>query len=558
MERYIFLHGSSGGQTIFIPEETPDGIREVCLDISNKYFKGRTNRQGKSAARYSLFVEIYASNGNKYCVYSYVNNDCIAANDREGQYFAISFLCKNYYIYPEIAFVTLEGLYNAIVKKGNIILDDKKSKGKYMIDQFDQKKDFLSSNTKAMLQYFDKNTNDDCRSLEKEAKIADYESWNGYKVLLDNANSLASYKKLCESGRLYISKEYETSDDTIKKLRKQIEDLEKDIKNQENKIISENDVREKKYLGEIRSLQSQLSMQADEYKKQLSDKDNEISKKEKEIESLNSKNDGFEETINTIQSSLEKYAKKEKKISEIIEKETSGKSKSKTDLLKIMILSVVLIFTIISSFMNFCFFRQNTSRFEAIGEKIKENKLSETQEEDFQQATYLTIGDNSDTITFGSTKEEKKEIKISTNGLWDIYNLDVINRNNWVRLCKVSYDYGANKSVEYLQVTIVEDNQNSVVRSIPVTITAGELRRDIIICQNGKTSISEVWYKCTNQTRLVRDCNDPNQTFIKHLGESDIVLKLEDVNKYDWVKVKTNDGIVGYVGINKLTEVSNN
>ena len=56
MERYSFIHGSSVGQSFFIPN---DDVKTVCEDIAQKYFAGRNYRQNKSEAKHALFVEIY-------------------------------------------------------------------------------------------------------------------------------------------------------------------------------------------------------------------------------------------------------------------------------------------------------------------------------------------------------------------------------------------------------------------------------------------------------------------------------------------------------------------
>ena len=94
----MFIHGSSVGQSAFVPAGAPELI---CNDIAVKYFQGRTLRQKESAARKAMFVDLYNGSQGIYSVYSFVNNACFGANGREGQYFAISILCKGAYIYPE-------------------------------------------------------------------------------------------------------------------------------------------------------------------------------------------------------------------------------------------------------------------------------------------------------------------------------------------------------------------------------------------------------------------------------------------------------------------------
>ena len=353
MERYSFIHGSSVGQSFFIPN---DDVKTVCEDIAQKYFAGRNYRQNKSEAKHALFVEIYKKNdnGENFCAYTFINNDCIGANDREGQYFAITILCKGFYTYPETVYNMLNQAYNGLYSTKKIIGKTEDGKDKYVIQQFIEQKDLLSNVLKQVDNAFDNITNNCVKVIKKSNTIADYNSWEGNKMCLNVCNSEESYFSLCQIGRIYISNEYPSPSVIVNSLENKIKKLEKDIQEKENNANTE-----------FRSKTSELRKEIEELSKQISERD-------KVIEKLNDNITEYNNTIDIVKSSLEKYAKVGNKISDVKESKSSYKSKSKIDLLKICILFIILIFTILSAFLNYSFFRNTTSHFEAIEKKTTE------------------------------------------------------------------------------------------------------------------------------------------------------------------------------------------
>ena len=52
MKCFVFMHGSSVGQSILVPTDAP---AKICNDIANKYFQGRILRQKESSAKLRPF-----------------------------------------------------------------------------------------------------------------------------------------------------------------------------------------------------------------------------------------------------------------------------------------------------------------------------------------------------------------------------------------------------------------------------------------------------------------------------------------------------------------------
>ena len=223
MERFVFIHGSSVGQSALVPAGAPELI---CNDIAAKYFQGRTLRQKESAARKAMFVDLYHSSQGIYSVYSFVNNACFGANGREGQYFAISILCKGVYIYPESIYSMLNSAYDTIFKNGKILKRIENGEYQYVISQFSEQKDYLTAFLKKVEEAFDKLAPGEGKSISPNVSSANYDSWRGDKVSLDVCNSNSALKALTEVGRLYISEEYESASVTINTLRAQVQRLQ--------------------------------------------------------------------------------------------------------------------------------------------------------------------------------------------------------------------------------------------------------------------------------------------------------------------------------------------
>ncbi len=330
----MFIHGSSVGQSAYIPDDAPTAI---CDDIAQKYFSGRGVRQKESAAKLSLFVEIYKNSiGESFCVYSFINNSCKGSNGRDGQYFAISVLCKGVYVYPEAVYEMLHSAYSQMVAAGKII-SGKAGSEQYVIAQFREQREYLEAFLKKIGSAFDSIANGIGKVIESNACPADYDSWRGLKAELDVCNSMACYKSLCQVGRLYVSEEYGQSSEKIKTLESTIRSLETDMLKMDSQIRDAKRLSDAKVHSEIEELHSQ------------------IKKKDAEIDSLRSETDGYKATMETVRSELEKYAKIGKKISTVQGKEPQHQSKEKKDLLKICLLFLILFFTILSGILNYCF-----------------------------------------------------------------------------------------------------------------------------------------------------------------------------------------------------------
>lgn len=410
MERYVFIHGSSVGQSAFVPTGAPEAI---CNDIAAKYFQGRTLRQKESAAKKALFVDIYKSSQGIYSIYSFVNNACIGANGREGQYFAISILCKGVYIYPESFYGMLNSAYDTMFKNGKILEHAENGEPKYVISQFNEQKDYLSAFLKKVEEVFDKVVAGEGKIIGPNVMAADYDSWRGYKVSLDICNSTTTYKALTEIGRLYVSDEYESASATIKTLRTQVQRLQTEKNEIENKHLEAKRSQKSKERDEIEELNSQ------------------IRQKDIEINTLQKENENYEDSINAVRKELDKYAKVGKTIADFQNKRSQSRSKGWQDMLKWILLILIFILTLLSALANFGFFR-NLSPLpekEQTGE-IKESVGSVEAKQVSSVTTSLTVTPKE--ITFTS-EGGTSEVLVATDGIWELPSLNDI---EWISCSK--------------------------------------------------------------------------------------------------------------------------
>lgn len=459
MERYVFIHGSSVGQSAFVPAGAPELI---CNDIAVKYFQGRTLRQKESAARKAMFVDLYNSSQGIFSVYSFVNNACFGANGREGQYFAISILCKGVYIYPESFYEMLNSAYDTMFKNGKILEHTENGEPKYVISQFNEQKDYLSAFLKKVEEVFDKVVTGEGKVIGPNVMAADYNSWRGLKAGLDVCNSMASYKSLCQVGRLYVSEEYGQSSEKIKTLESTIRSLEAEMLKMDSQIREAKRLSDAKVHSEIEELHSQ------------------IKKKDAEIDSLRSETDGYKATIETVRSELEKYAKIGKKISTVQGKEPQHQSKEKKDLLKICLLFLILFFTILSGILNYCFFRNiPTSLEKEKTDTTKVERKSETTEEksgERKEVTSLVATPN--TVEFDNNAGSK-EIEIITDGEWSLPSAPT----TWISFEKI----GEKKLSVH-----VDSNESTNSRECTFMINAGSLETQIRVNQEGKPRSGQI------------------------------------------------------------------
>lgn len=349
MERFVFIHGSSVGQSVFMPV---DGVETIGNDIANKYFQGRTLRQKESSAKMALFVDLYKdSNGALYCIYSLVNNDCRGANGREGQYFALSIVCKSVYVYPEIVYKMLYSAYSQMFKANKILETNKEGEGQFVISQFKDEEEYLSVFIKQIRDVFDTISSGLYKTFDSSIHLADYDSWRGTKVCIEVCNSIETFDSLCEIGRLYISGEYESPSQKIKVLEGRIKSLEAEKAKFERHNAETKRFEKSKVRDEIDKLNL------------------EIKQKDNEIESLSAENNGYKAAIEIVHNELDKYAKVGKAISNLQGKKSQYESKSKKDLLKICLLFIVLVLNILVGVMNYAFFRDLSSSLEKLQEK---------------------------------------------------------------------------------------------------------------------------------------------------------------------------------------------
>lgn len=394
MESVVFMHGSAGGQSTIIPPECP---KSICDDISGKYFRGRIARQKKSGTKLSLFVDLYqTSDGEQYCLYSFVNNECFGTDGREGQYFSITVLCKDAYVYPEAVYKMLYSAYNQMCDTGKVIRKNEEGKDQYVIAQFSDQKEYLLKLIEKIGEAFNSIAHGQIRALTN-CVSADYDSWNGTKINLDICNSVSTFTEFCECGRIYVSEEYESPSAIIKTLEEKIHRIEQEKKKLEEKIIEAKNTENSRNRKEKEELSEQL--------RQLQD----------EIKRLNSENEKYKDSIDIVCKELNKFSKASKNISIASAERPQFSKHSTKELLKTCILLALLILTVISSIVNYSFFRDISIALEAHthfkDEVPLENDTSIVQEQ-------------SDAITI-----ETPEINVKSNG--GTYDILISGNSEW-------------------------------------------------------------------------------------------------------------------------------
>lgn len=454
MERYVFVHGSSVGQSAFLPDGVPEAI---CSDIACKYFQGRTLRQKESAAKKALFVDVYHSFQGIYTVYSYVNNVCSGSDGREGQYFAISVLCKDVYVYPEPLYRMLSSAYSQMSQSGKILTDYNNGETQYVISQLSEQKDYLTAFLKKVEEAFDVLARGGVLGLANP-QPANYDSWVGYKACLELCNSAASYGQLMSMGRVYISEEYKSVTERIDGLSAQIYKLEADKVQIEQRYIAAQQESSAKASKEIESLKAQ------------------IQQRDAMVHTMKAQNADYQAKLDAVRKQLSKYENVGQKIEET-SKSFIGKPKSLADLIKWCLLVLTFLLALLSALANFGFFRDNSPlpKKEQPGE-VKQVGGSSGQEAeesatlDFDEPSVTTLKVGKELLDFlivGGTQT----IDIETDGNWTPkLSADV----QWVKATKIS--------PTELKVT-VNYNDSKSLRTTDLMIVAGELEKQIKISQ---------------------------------------------------------------------------
>lgn len=460
MRRFVFIHGSSVGQTVFVPT---GALEKFCNNIANKYFQGRTLRQKESGVKTSMFVEIYKTTQRVYTIYSYVNNECIGSNGREGQYFAISIICESNYIYPETLYNLLVSAYKQMLQDGKVLRKTGRET-QYVISQFNEQEDYLKALVAKIEEVFDKVVSGEGKRVGSNAAISDYDSWRGYKFSLDVCNSNEAFRKLTESGRLYISEEYESASSAIDSLKKQIQRLQAEKAeietNYRNSLFSRN----AKARDEIEELNSQ------------------IRRKDSEISSLQSKNDDYEATIDLVRKELDKYERASRgtmRGREIPEKQPI----SIKEMVKWCLLILIFILTLISTLMNYAFFRNHSPLPEE--ERTGEVKIGEGSAEKKGYVVEETSLDVTPQDLSFAYNGETKYISIQTDGSWEY---KIPNFIDWII---------ANKNDDKTLSVTALANENNEERNFTFMIKVGSIEKQVIITQNGQPqqSGSGTYYK---------------------------------------------------------------
>ena len=500
MERYVFIHGSSVGQSAFVPAGAPELI---CNDIAVKYFQGRTLRQKESAARKAMFVDLYNGSQGIYSVYSFVNNACFGANGREGQYFAISILCKGAYIYPESIYTMLSSAYDTIFKNGKILRGIENGECQYVISQFSEQKDYLAAFLKKVEEVFDKLVSGEGKAISPNVSTADYDSWRGSKVSLDVCNSTSSLKTLTEVGRLYISEEYESASVTINTLRAQVQRLQAEKTEIETKHIEAKRSQKSKERDEIEELNSQ------------------IRQKDIEINTLQKENENYETSINAVRKELDKYAKVGKAVADFQNKRSQSQSKGWQDMLKWSLLILIFILTLFSALANFGFFRNLSPlpETEQTGE-IKEGVGSVESATDPTPAEATTLVVTPKEIEFPS-EGGTESIMVATDGYWEA---PLLNDAEWISCIKVNDSS--------LKIEVVANAAEA--RNHTFMLKSGSLEKQVKITQLGKkkeTTVLPYTFVVTDESG-----NPINASSTVTIGQK-IYVKVngrKEANGYGW------------------------
>lgn len=466
MDRFVFIHGSSIGQSSYIPQGGPHGI---CNDICDSYFKGREARCKESEAEKALFVELCNdSNGEKYVCYSFVNNKCIGAavegkEGRPGQYFAISVLSKKF-VFPEPVYTLLSAAYKQLFV-GKII----DSQDCFLINQFEDKKDDFQNAVSQIDKFFGEFSQG--KPIKNGSKHADFNSWKGEKTNLDICNSEHAFEALCNLGRIYISQEYESPNAKIKSLEKKVNDLQNEKAEIEEKINKTKTTERNKNKQELDELAIKL--------------------KEKETESkrLQNENDKFKESIGIVRAELDKIEKSSKDIHSLCSKVSDNPNMGKKDVAKLLLLTLVLVFTLISGILSYSFFWNLSSDFEEIKTKIENiNNMPEAltkqpeindqvEQPQVPEETLKSLSLSIPKLDFeadGGTKD----IIITSTESWDYVRNSI---PSWLTL-----------SMKDNKLTIKANaNTTSDQRNYTFMVRSGNLEKQVSISQKGKKKVEK-------------------------------------------------------------------
>ncbi len=446
MERYTFIHGSSVGQSIYVPAGLP---KQLCNTLADKYFKGRILRQRESALKCALFVELLTHENDNYCAYTYVNNDCLGANNRDGQYFAITILSKQY-ILPESVYNMLKSAYSQMHQSGKVLTNNDEGKDIFVIGQFKEQGEYLDAFLQLVDNAFKKVGH--ITTYDIKGTLANFDTWNGDKAALDICNSTVAFDKFCKVGRMYISDEYESSSSKISRMTKQISDLSSEIQRIQQAQQKDRSKKEGQLQGEISQLQQELRG------------------KDSEILRLQNENERYCETISIVQKELNAYSGASRKMTEEAKRVAQTSPRGKKNYIRLCILIIILALTSLNAVMSYSFFRNIPliiEEIKAVKETAQsgETEISEAGIGTPQQQIQLNISSHS--LTFNSDSDEN-HVYIS-GGDWNVNE-----ECDWITATKVSGN----------RLTIkVTSNTTNKQRNGTVNIISGGTKETITILQ---------------------------------------------------------------------------
>ncbi len=271
MENLIFIHGSSVGQSAFVPSNVP---KDIANKIANKYFNGREQRKMSAQYNQGMVVESFES----YVCFSFLINNCLGSDGRDGQYFAITILSKDKYFYIEELYNLLVKVYNRLfVEQGKIL----SSQNKYLIEQFYDEETTLQKILNAAdsniskLQYKDIN-------ISKISLNHSNVGWQGIKIDKTIANSNKVYDSFIAGERIYLSDEYPSEQIKHKKeldilleknsvLQAEYDNYKKQVERISNNKIQELEKELRNKDAEIRNLRAENDKRDDKLIKGMSD-----------------------------------------------------------------------------------------------------------------------------------------------------------------------------------------------------------------------------------------------------------------------------------------------
>ncbi|MBQ9312350.1 MAG: hypothetical protein IJ213_04810 [Bacteroidales bacterium] len=343
----LFIHGSSVGETSYIPKDVPQDLANF---IAKEYFSGRERRKAESKVNLCLFVEVLKTTNVGYFIYTFINNNCLAKDGRDGQYFAVTLLSKGYYFLPEQIYSLLNSAYEQLFDK-QIIKDNK-----WTISLITSKEEsYLENSIKKI-----KNVLSDCPFIKKDIskiKTSDFDSWQGEKVYIEYSNSEKTFNILSKVGRLYISDKYPSKEQSLKEYQNEVTSYRNKaigLQNEIDKIKKENDLKQNKAISNLQ---------------------NQLSETEKELNRVRNKNSENEKLFKFLSENLDKC--KKVGINKLADPEISKASKK--DLSQRTLLIIVLIFTIIGILCSYGFFRSISSSIDEI-QKVETNNTEKIQD----------------------------------------------------------------------------------------------------------------------------------------------------------------------------------